>query len=133
MDEDRKKRKWDQGKLKYNLILPGFLEQMAEILTKGEVNHPRDPDGTPSWQAVEPEAYVNSLMRHLEDYRKGKLVDKEMLTHAMGHVAVNAMFLWWFTREKYEKERMMDQMNPTVDQVNPTVAEVMDKFIKGSW
>ena len=100
----RKGRKWDQGKLKYDLILVGFLELMAEILTKGEINHPKEPDGTPSWQLVEPERYVNALFRHLQEYRKdpGSL-DKEMGTHHMGHVAVNAMFLWWFGTRGDEK------------------------------
>ena len=129
MDEDRKKRKFDQGKLKYNLILPGFLEQMAEILTKGEVNHPKDPDGTPSWQSVEQEAYINAMIRHLEKFRVGELVDKEMLTHHIAHCAVNCMFLWWFTREKYEKEKMVIQMGLTFE--FPTLAEAMNHFIGG--
>jgi len=98
----RKNRKWDDGKLKYSLILPGFLELMAEILTRGEINHPCEPDGTPSWQLVEPEAYEDALFRHFQAYRKGEIIDTDptMPTDHMGNIAVNAMFLWWFNRQK---------------------------------
>lgn len=105
---ERKNRKWDDGKLKYNLILPGFLELMAEILTRGEVNHPCEPDGTPSWQLVEPVAYENALIRHLQAYRKGEIIDPDpnMPTDHMGNVAVNAMFLWWFNRQREKKMKI---------------------------
>jgi len=99
---DRKKRKWDDGKLKYHLILPQFLELMAEILTRGEINHPKEPDGTPSWQLVEKEAYEDALFRHFQAYRRGEIIDPDpkMPTDHMGNVAVNAMFLWWFNRQR---------------------------------
>ncbi|MFZ3045719.1 MAG: dATP/dGTP diphosphohydrolase domain-containing protein, partial [Desulfatirhabdiaceae bacterium] len=99
---NRKNRKWDEGKLKYRLILPGFLELMAEILTRGEVNHPCEPDGTPSWQLVEPEAYEDALFRHFQAYRKGEVIDTDpnMPTDHMGNIAVDAMFLWWFNRQR---------------------------------
>ncbi len=51
--KDQDPRKWDSGKLKYSLILPEFLEEMAKVLTMGEVNHPPEADGSPSWQLVE--------------------------------------------------------------------------------
>lgn len=101
MVKGRASRKWDAGKLKYSLVLPEFLELMAEILTKGEINHPKESDGTPSWQLVEPVAYQNALERHFVEYKKGNLVDDGkggMGTDHMGNIAVNAMFLWWFNR-----------------------------------
>ena len=96
----RKDYKWDEGKLKYNLILTEFLEEMAEVLTKGEVNHPAI-EGLPSWQLVEPEAYLNAMFRHIQEYRKDPTsLDKDMGTHHMSHVAVNAMFLMWFAKNE---------------------------------
>jgi len=89
--------KWNKGKLKYSLILVGFLRLMADILTKGEANHPR-VDGAPSWQRVPRVEYEDAMMRHIEAYRyDNNSLDKEMNTHHLGHVAVNAMFLWWFS------------------------------------
>lgn len=97
----REQRKWDKGKLKYSLVIPEFTELMAEILTKGEINHPKEPDGTPSWQLVEPVAYQDALDRHFMAYKKGEMIDPDptMATHHMGNIAVNAMFLWWFSRQ----------------------------------
>jgi len=88
--------KWDEGKLKYGLVLPEFLQEMAEILTKGEVNHPKI-EGQPSWQFVDQERYLDALLRHVQAARMGELNDKEMGTNHWGHVAVNAMFLYWFS------------------------------------
>ncbi len=94
MDVSRNNLKWDEGKLKFRLILPEFEELMAEILTKGELNHPA-VDGQPSWQLVEKEAYVDALQRHMNSWRQGESDDPQMQTHHMGHIAVNAMFIWY--------------------------------------
>ena len=101
----RVRRKWDAGKTEYSLVLPEFLELMAEILTKGKQNHPPDPDGTPSWQSVEPEAFMDAILRHIQARRMGEMYDHDMdlisgkaCSH-WGNVAVNAMFLWWFDQQ----------------------------------
>jgi hypothetical protein len=97
---NREDLKWDKGKLKYSLILAGFLKGMADVLTKGEVNHPKVKN-QPSWQLVEPTAYENALFRHLQEYREdSRSLDKDMNTSHMFHIAVNAMFLWWFSEVK---------------------------------
>lgn len=96
LETDRKKLKWDEGKLKFRLILPEFEEVMAEILTKGEINHPA-VDGQPSWQHVEPEAYIDALKRHVNKAQRGEKYDPDMNTNHWAHVAVNAMFLYWFS------------------------------------
>ncbi len=99
----RKDLKWDDGKLKFGLILPGFEKLMAEILTKGEINHPKI-DGTPSWQHVEPEAYLDAIKRHINSRQSGEVLDDDMKTNHWGHVAVNAMFLWWFDQQEGEED-----------------------------
>lgn len=95
---ERKDLKWDEGKLMFNLILPGFEKEIAEVLTKGEKNHPM-VEGQPSWQLVEPVAYLAALKRHVNDRNLGELNDKDMGTSHWAHVAVNAMFLWWFDQQ----------------------------------
>ncbi len=104
MNEERKKHKFDEGKLKYSLIDTLFQELIADILTKGEVNHPA-VQNKPSWQQVEPEAYYNAMMRHIQEYRKDpSAIDADMSTHHMGHVAVNAMFLYVLDRLENEQK-----------------------------
>ena len=97
---DKADLKWDKGKAKYSLILSDFLNEMAVILTKGEINHPKI-NGIPSWQHVEPARYIDAMYRHICKYRNdpGSL-DSEMGTDHMAHVAVNAMFLWWFGKQE---------------------------------
>jgi len=95
--KDQDPRKWDSGKLKYSLILPEFLEEMAKVLTLGEINHPPEADGSPSWQQVKEERYIDAMIRHLQAYRMGGRLDEDMGTHHMSHVAVNAMFICWLS------------------------------------
>lgn len=87
-----------EGKLRYNLIPPFSLAQVARVLTKGAVKYAPD-----NWKKV-PDAnnkYVEALFRHLEKYRAGEMVDPESGEHHMAHIATNAMFLLWFDRQTH--------------------------------
>ena len=97
MDEDRKNRKWDEGKKDLSLIIPEFLDLVAGILTEGEKNHPKEPDGTPSWAMVEPEAYLKAALRHINLIQRGEQLDEEMLSHHTGNVTCDMMFYWYLT------------------------------------
>jgi hypothetical protein len=91
----RKELKWDTGKLDYTLLEPLFLQELAKIMTLGEKNHPK-VNGESSWRLVEPDAYLKALLRHIQAYRLGERIDQDMGTHHLAHIAVNAMFLFYF-------------------------------------
>jgi hypothetical protein len=96
-NEERGGRKWDAGKTQFSLLMPEFLELAANILTEGAKNHPPEPNGDPSWMYVEPKAYMDSLLRHVNALRKGEHLDKDMKSHHCGHIFCNAMFTWYLT------------------------------------
>ena len=89
--------KFDKGKLRYDLIPPGPLREIAKVLTKGAEVH-----GEYNWSEV-PEAkarYTAALMRHLEDWRAGDTFDKETGQNHLAHLATNAIFLLYLDQKK---------------------------------
>lgn len=112
--------KFDDGKLRYGLIPPIALEQLAAVLTFGAQKY--EPN---SWQDVPDglERYLNALMRHVEAYRAGEHVDPDSGLHHLAHAGTCLVFLLWLekergkvpildparlaaVREQYERERL---------------------------
>jgi len=90
-------KKYDQGKLRFDLIDPFFTKEVVEVLTVGA-----DKYGDNNWQEVPAaqERYYAALQRHLHAWRCGEELDKEdALTH-LAHAATNIMFLMHFDRLK---------------------------------
>lgn len=81
-------KKFDDGKLRYDLVPPAVLKQLATVLTFGAKKY-----GANNWQTV-PDArnrYYAAMMRHVEADRGGEVFDEESglhhLTHALACVA----------------------------------------------
>jgi hypothetical protein len=72
--EYNQERKYDAGKLRYELITPEMEEALAEVLTYGAKKYSAN-----SWQKVEPfeDRYYGALRRHLQEWRKGEIIDPE--------------------------------------------------------
>ena len=87
--------KFDEGKIRTDLIAPEWLEEIAKTLTLGAVNY-----GDGNWQGVEPNRFIAALMRHEIEIKKGKVINIEIdingKKHILNHyaqIAVNALFL----------------------------------------
>jgi hypothetical protein len=91
--------KYDEGKLRYDLITPEFLEGLAKVMTFGAEKY--EPN---SWQNVEDgyNRYYSALMRHLEAIRMGEVVDADSGLPHIYHVGCNAMFLNYFINNREE-------------------------------
>ena len=77
-------------KARLSLVPPGIIEAVGEVRTFGTEKY-----GCPeNWRTVEPELYVDALMRHLVRYlRDPKAVDEESGLSHLWHMACNAAFL----------------------------------------
>ena len=86
--------KFDTGKLQYHLIPPETLKALAEVLTFGAQKYAPN-----NWQLVEngETRYLDALMRHLEAYRSGELIDNDSGCPHLSHVLTNAAFLHYLT------------------------------------
>ena len=83
-------RKYDGGKLRYDLIPVLALEETARVVTKGAEKYDDE-----NWKLV-PEGrrrYLAAAMRHIQQWRKGEIYDEEMGTHHIANAISNLMFI----------------------------------------
>ena len=85
--------KLDDGKLLMELIPPEAIKGLAQVLTFGAEKYMRN-----GWQTVPNgrHRYTGALMRHLEAWRSGEMIDPETGINHMYHVLCNAAFLGYF-------------------------------------
>lgn len=97
MDNKKIGKKYDKGKLRYDLIPPEVIEELAKILTHGANKY-----GPDNWKYLEdPEnRYYAALMRHLQDWRKGNFIDEGSGESTLSHVMTNVAFLIYFEKQK---------------------------------
>jgi hypothetical protein len=99
---DEEGRKFDGGKLRYDLVPMDALDEVVKRFTHGAAKYAPE-----NWQAVEDAVnrYSAALMRHYSAYRQGERMDPEApgLSH-IGAVAWNALVLVWFELQRHGAE-----------------------------
>lgn len=89
--------KYDQGKLRWDLLPFKEVEEIVEVLTYGVEKYEEN-----AWQNV-PEGekrYLAATYRHLVAYSKGELKDEESGISHLAHACTNMLFLMYFQNEK---------------------------------
>lgn len=94
-------KKFDNAKVRVNLIDPDFLYEVGAILTFGAAKY-----GNYNWRGVSEDRYYAALYRHLLAMQRGETMDSELpkMSHAAA-IACNAMFLWYSQQEQNLVER----------------------------
>lgn len=80
--------KHDKGKLRYELVKPIMLEQLAKALHGGAEKY-----GDENYKLVDNERYIGALFRHLQAHRMGEIEDKDSGLHPMAHVMACAAII----------------------------------------
>jgi len=85
------------AKLRYDLIPPECIEEVAKVYTMGCAKY-----GDDNWQSLDnfENRYYGALMRHLIAYRQGKSTDSESGLLHLSHAAWNIFALIWKERQK---------------------------------
>ena len=83
--------KFDDGKLRFDLIPAEVLESLAEIYTYGFEKYAK-PQGkhTSDWDKVSVSRYEGAMMRHYTAWKKGEDIDSESGYHHLKHMFWNA-------------------------------------------
>lgn len=92
-------KKYDTGKLRWDLLQYECVEDIVRILTFGAEKY-----GQRNWMGVEPfeDRYFAALMRHLVAYRNGEAIDPESGLSHLAHAGCNIMFLSWYEKNKVD-------------------------------
>jgi len=91
MEEKKKEEalRFNEGKIRYDLLDDYALEQMAKVLTEGAKKYPeKNWEKGMKWSKAEA-----SLKRHLAAYKEGEDFDKETGIYHLSHAMVNLMFM----------------------------------------
>lgn len=82
------------GKVSYHLLIDEFVEEMIRVRHHGcEKYSDWDWMRGRDWSD-----YIDAMRRHITDFNQGEDLDHDSGLNHMAHVAVNAMFLYWFCR-----------------------------------
>jgi len=83
-------KKFDQGKLRYDLLGPQATEQTVAVLTHGAAKY-----GDTNWAKVEPfnDRYFAAVMRHLWAWRRGEEIDPDSGLAHLAHAAAGCHIL----------------------------------------
>lgn len=86
-------KKYDQGKLRWDLLPLNLIEKIVEIYTFGAEKY-----GANTWQNLEDgyNRYKAALFRHLMAHEKGEAIDTDSKLPHLAHVAWNAIALMHF-------------------------------------
>ena len=90
-------RKDDSGKLRFGLIPPVALEEIARVLTYGANKYSDN-----NWRKVDASRYEDALGRHINAWRKGEECDQESGLKHLAHALTNMCFLLVKETEKEE-------------------------------
>lgn len=98
--------KYNEGKLKWNLISWKALEPMVKVLMFGANKYAPN-----NWKkGLKYSVISESLQRHLYAFMEGEDSDPESKLSHLGHILCNAMFLsWMFTFRKDLDDRNIDK------------------------
>ena len=87
-------KKWDAGKLRYDLLPPDALAEVVQIFTDGAAKY-----GDRNWeQGMSWSRPFAAAMRHLWAWWKGEDTDPESGRPHLAHAACNVLFLLAYQR-----------------------------------
>lgn len=89
-------RKYDQGKLRYDLMPAKVLEQVVDVLTYGANKYSDN-----NWhKCPDQNRYYAAAMRHIQAWRQGEILDKESGKPHLAHAICCLTFLLEFANMK---------------------------------
>jgi len=97
MSDNNGAKRYDQGKVRLELLDAEFIEEFAEVLTFGAKKYAAN-----NWRkGMNYSRAFGSLKRHLSALERGEDFDQETGLHHGAHIACNAMFLYYY--QKYNR------------------------------
>lgn len=85
-------KKFDQGKLEWNLMPEPALEEVMKVLQYGKSKYGDwnwlDNSANVNWSR-----YLNALERHLKKFKNGQDLDAESRLYELAHIVCNALML----------------------------------------
>ena len=87
-------KKYDQGKLRWDLLPLNLIEKVVEIYTFGAEKY-----GANTWQNLEDgyNRYKAAMFRHLMEFEKGNVIDDESGREHLAHMVWNSIAMLYMS------------------------------------
>ena len=134
-----KARRYNDNKPKYSLLDDEFLEEFTKVMTYGYNKYTvKDgfgnviSTGRDNWRkGLSWSDTLDSLYRHLKEFKSGKHKDSESGLDHLAHAACNVMFLHYYSKHRREFDDL--PTIPTHDKrIGLDIDEVLADFL-GGW
>lgn len=124
-------RKFDGGKLRYDLLPVHALEEVTRVITLGAEKY--DPE---NWKRV-PEGrrrYTAAAFRHIEAWRKGETTD-EIGTHHIANAISNLMFILEKELQGLEDapEELSSKGEVSARILDNNTGSIISEWVNGKW
>lgn len=135
-------KKFDEGKIRYDLLPVDALREVARVLTFGAAKY-----GDNNWKITKPESrYTAAAFRHGEAYRGGEMMDKESGVHHLAHRICCDLFLlqidmehkmsdaeksWAYAEKAWENQCQKEPLKEAIEAQNRQV-KAMTPYAAGS-
>ena len=96
--------KFDEGKLRYDLVPVEALEKVVEVLTYGAGKYDDNNWKKGADDKQFKERLYAAVQRHLMEYRKGIKYDFESHKPHLAHAITSLMFLLYFDETEYKRK-----------------------------
>lgn len=117
--------KYDSDKLRYDLIPPGALEELAKLYTFGAKKY-----DARNWQkGIKFSRVLAAMQRHIELFRQGETCDKEHKMNHMASVAWGAFALIEFCKHLPEFDDRAECLEYGVPGPVPSALETVEFFV----
>ncbi|KKM61868.1 hypothetical protein LCGC14_1527370 [marine sediment metagenome] len=87
--------KFDEDKLRWDLLPYDAVEKIVEIITHGAKKYAPE-----NWKKVNIDRFFAAAMRHFTAWKKGEEFDKDSGFTHLAHVGCNILFMMWIEENK---------------------------------
>ena len=94
-----KPTKHDQDKVRFDLIPPKELEEVAKVFTFGAKKY-----SDYNWQGLKVSRLVASLLRHVYAWVQGKSIDPETGLSHLSHAVCNCLMIMWIVENRRDQD-----------------------------
>lgn len=123
-------KKFDTGKLRYDLVPVGPIEDLVRVFTAGASKY-----GDRNWeQGLSDDRLYAALMRHIMEWRKGNRIDPEYGLPHMAHAMWNVMAIMYFEDKRTkDPEKLDDAFTDAVQALKTQGPQARRTGAKAAW
>lgn len=85
--------------VRYDLMLPDWLREIAEVLGEGSIKY-----GDNSWMRIPLDEHLNHVMAHIQQYREGDRSERHLI-----NIVCRMMFSYWTDKHPGEQQAALQQ------------------------